>query len=324
MGGGKDMSLDGSKEEALHDEQAGEEEAEEVGEEKSAAGKPIWGQWATVTRVGFVPFNQSKVNQDRAMEVANFNKQKDRAFFGVFDGHGQLGHLVSQYVITNLPKHLLKAKNLDSDPRSALESTFVNCNAELATKSNIDCTFSGTTAVAVYIKGKKIYGCNAGDSRAVLAKEEKNGSYKAIALSVDHKPDREDEMKRILDCKGRVEACKGPRGQDIGPARVWLMNSDAPGLAMSRSFGDLVAASVGVIARPEIIERTLEADDRFIIIGSDGIWEFITSQEAVEMAAKAKTCEAAAKALADEADRRWRKEEEVVDDITVIVIMLSH
>lgn len=36
----------------------------------------------------------------------------------------------------------------------------------------------------------------------------------------------------------------------MGPERVWLKNYDVPGLAMSRSFGDQLAASVGVIAIP--------------------------------------------------------------------------
>lgn len=48
---------------------------------------------------------------------------------------------------------------------------------------------------------------------------------------------------------------------------------------MSRSFGDEVAASVGVIAEPEIMEYNLKAEDKFIILASDGVWEFISSEE---------------------------------------------
>jgi hypothetical protein len=36
----------------------------------------------------------------------------------------------------------------------------------------------------------------------------------------------------------------------MGPPRIWLKKQELPGLAMSRSFGDEVAASVGVIAEP--------------------------------------------------------------------------
>ncbi len=47
----------------------------------------------------------------------------------------------------------------------------------------------------------------------------------------------------------------------------------------SRSFGDLIAASVGVIARPEIMEREVTDADAFVILASDGVWEFISNQE---------------------------------------------
>ena len=48
---------------------------------------------------------------------------------------------------------------------------------------------------------------------------------------------------------------------------------------MSRSFGDEVAASVGVIAEPEVTEYLLTKNDKFLIMATDGIWEFMSSQE---------------------------------------------
>lgn len=60
---------------------------------------------------------------------------------------------------------------------------------------------------------------------------------------------------------------------------MWLREDDIPGLAMSRSFGDRVAASVGVIAEPEITEYKFHDEDKFMIIASDGVWEFIESDE---------------------------------------------
>lgn len=46
---------------------------------------------------------------------------------------------------------------------------------------------------------------------------------------------------------------------------------------MTRSFGDKVGAEVGVIAEPEIMHLKLEDVDKFIIIGSDGLWEYISN-----------------------------------------------
>lgn len=45
-------------------------------------------------------------------------------------------------------------------------------------------------------------------------------------------------MNRIRKSGGRIETFKGMNGENLGPERVWLMNEDTPGLAMSRSIGD--------------------------------------------------------------------------------------
>lgn len=39
----------------------------------------------------------------------------------------------------------------------------------------------------------------------------------------------------------------------MGPYRVWIQEQNIPGLAMTRSFGDYVASTVGVIDEPEIV-----------------------------------------------------------------------
>lgn len=69
-------------------------------------------------------------------------------------------------------------------------------------------------------------------------------------MSNDHKPDLPLERKRIEANGGRVEPYTDYDGSLVGPARVWLMDADIPGLAMSRSFGDKVAASCGCISEP--------------------------------------------------------------------------
>ena len=77
----------------------------------------------------------------------------------------------------------------------------------------------------------------------------KNGRVRQ--LSRDHKPCDPAEGARILERGGRIEAFKDNlTGEDLGPKRVWLPKEDVPGLAMSRSIGDYVAQSVGVIPNP--------------------------------------------------------------------------
>ena len=52
-----------------------------------------------------------------------------------------------------------------------------------------------------------------------------------------------------------------------------------PGLAMSRSLGDQVAHSVGVSSVPEVKSFLVGVDDKFVVIGSDGVFEFLTNED---------------------------------------------
>ena len=95
------------------------------------------------------------------------------------------------------------------------------------------------------------------------------------SLSRDHKPDDPDEARVIHANNGRIDSYRDQLGNQIGPMRVWLKNEDIPGLAMTRSFGDAMAARVGVNALPEIKEFTLTPEDKIIVLASDGVWEFL-------------------------------------------------
>lgn len=115
-------------------------------------------------------------------------------------------------------------------------------------------------------------------------------------------------------------------GEEMGPQRVWLMNEDVPGLAMSRSLGDYVAQSVGVIPDPEILEYEICPDDIFMVIASDGIWEFMPNEDVARISLPfyAKSApEAAANALVKEAYKKWKQEEEVIDDITCVIVFFD-
>lgn len=135
-----------------------------------------------------------------------------------------------------------------------------------------------------------------------------------------------DEKERILSCNGRIDTFREPNGDPIGPARVWLKHENVPGLAMSRSIGDLVAASVGVSAEPEFFETELIEEDKFLVIASDGVWEFISNEEVVNMIVPywlQGNPEEACNKIVKESVAHWKKEDEVIDDITVVIIFLN-
>jgi serine/threonine protein phosphatase PrpC len=93
---------------------------------------------------------------------------------------------------------------------------------------------------------------------------------------------------------------------------------------MSRSLGDSIAHTVGIISDPEVVAWELGGLDRAVVLGSDGLWEFVNSQEVAEIVG-AHWAESDLEGTCDQLVRlavtRWRRED-VVDDITVLVVYL--
>jgi integrin-linked kinase-associated serine/threonine phosphatase 2C len=157
---------------------------------------------------------------------------------------------------------------------------------------------------------------NLGDSRAILCNIEvedgKAISKTAIELSTDHKPFRESEKERVLKCGGKIERAKGKYDdKEVGPLRVWLKDEESPGIAITRSIGDLIAHTIGVISDPEITFRFREQGDKFIVLGSDGVWDVMSSAEAVGLVLNCETREESANKLVEECKVRWNLLNEV-------------
>ncbi|KAL8433893.1 hypothetical protein ACSSS7_003554 [Eimeria intestinalis] len=141
--------------------------------------------------------------------------------------------------------------------------------------------------------------------------------------TVDHKPTNPAEKKRI---EAAGFGCPGGEVMRLDcdiPHRVFVKDHLFPGLAMSRAIGDGIAHQIGVVSEPEIVQVPLDSDSLFFIVASDGVWEFITSEEAVKIVSRyvtggpedAQRMKDAADRLAYEAFRRWIDEEgNVVDD----------
>lgn len=90
----------------------------------------------------------------------------------------------------------------------------------------------------------------------------------AHALSVDHKPNRVDERRRIENAGGVV---------------VWAGTWRVGGvLAVSRAFGDRLLKRY-VVAMPDLQEEDLTAEDETVILASDGLWDVITNQDAITL-----------------------------------------
>lgn len=263
------------------------------------------------SHTGLMPGNPQKVNQDSVLitKELNFNS----FLVGVADGHGINGEHVSRYIKDRYATILSTNPFFLSDPSKAISASASKLNKEIGLK-DFDTNFSGSTFITVLIRNKKLWCANIGDSRALLGREVQgkgqgvSNHWMSIALSRDHKPNETDESSRISRHGGRVEAYQDEHGNPFGPSRVWLKHQNIPGLAMSRSLGDKVAASVGVICEPEILEFEVIKEDKFIVLGSDGIFEFLTNEDVVKFVVpywRRGDAEGAAETLAREARLSW-------------------
>lgn len=127
----------------------------------------------------------SKINQDRGCVVYPYVDSDRRSLFCVFDGHGERGEDVSEFVLEQIVQKLEADPELVTAPEKALIATFLHTDEALA-KSGIDSFFSGTTAVVVFRDGNDLYTANVGDSRAIVARRDPTShELCAQALSID-------------------------------------------------------------------------------------------------------------------------------------------
>ncbi|XP_021817227.1 protein phosphatase 2C 16-like [Prunus avium] len=214
-------------------------------------------------------------------------------FFGIYDGHGgpQVANYCSERLHLALAEELGVIKDDLSDgtvgerQQVQWEKAFTNCfqkvddeiegkvsgniiksdgNASEASFEPIAPETVGSTAVVALVCSSHIIVANCGDSRAVLCR-----GKQAIALSVDHKPNREDEYARIEAAGGKVIQWNGHRVFGV--------------LAMSRSIGDRYLKP-WIIPEPEVMNVPRARDDECLILASDGLWDVMTNEEVCEVA----------------------------------------
>ena len=145
--------------------------------------------------------------------------------------------------------------------------------------------------------GQKIICSNVGDSRAILVErkfifDEKTNDiinkYEIIELSHDHKPNNKEERERIEKSGGEVDQeylNENDEKSDL-PFRVWKKGCNYPGLAISRCLGDKIAEELGVISVPDIIDIDINKNCKYIIMGSDGVFEYLNNNEIIEVSKK--------------------------------------
>lgn len=326
---------------------------------------PVRFQLGFRSRTGWEPIRAAKENQDCLVALVPWGPGSAFNLFGALDGHGRNGHQCAIFVAQKVVAYLAKTLVEDAQGHAiavTLHKAVLYAERKLeAYTSIVDFQLSGSTGVFVLVRGATLFCANVGDSRAVVGREkeafsrstrrshaagvvplpdspppQKNGEkkwktqsiprsacYFPVPISVDQKPSRPDEKKRLLAAGARVDAWEG---MDVGEERVWLPEARTPGLAVSRSFGDLLVKSYGVNCTPEVYSLELCEDDRFMVMASDGVFEFISSQEVVDVVGRWRdrgSAQEAAEELVKLSLERWIEDDSVIDDISCVVVFMN-
>eukprot|EP00062_Callorhinchus_milii_P011688 gi/632957898/ref/XP_007894736.1/ PREDICTED: LOW QUALITY PROTEIN: protein phosphatase 1D [Callorhinchus milii] len=276
------------------------------------------------------------------------------AFFAVFDGHG--GREAAVFARDNLWKCIKKQRGfLSEDPQEfsgAIRKGFIACHYAMwkelpewpKTLTGLPST-SGTTASVVIICRDKMYVAHVGDSGVVIGVQDDPAGVQAVEVTQDHKPELPKEKERIEGLGGSVinksgvnrVVWKRPRLTHNGPVRRSTVIDQIPFLAVARALGDLwsydfYSGEFVVSPVPDTSVHTINyRHQKYIILGSDGLWNMIPAQDAVTMCRDSEDRKrlmeepgpTAAKLLVFRALGRWRQRMLRADNTSAIVICIE-
>ncbi|XP_064620118.1 protein phosphatase 1D-like [Lineus longissimus] len=236
------------------------------------------------------------------------------AFFAVYDGHGgrHAAEFAKQRLLQEITSQELFWSHNDDDVLKAIKIGF-SVTHQLMWKEleNWPKTWSGrpstagTTASVGIIRDCKLYIGHVGDSAIVLGSRDVEGQpLVAKRLTEDHKPESPEEKKRIEEMGGNVFSGKSgvlrvvwnrPEISHKGPITRRTQLEKIPFLAVARSLGDLWSynySSGDYAVSPEPDLHCMQLDPKkhvCLILGSDGLWNMMSPQEAVHIVEQVET-----------------------------------
>ncbi|CAL8263517.1 unnamed protein product [Merluccius merluccius] len=194
-------------------------------------------------------------------------------------------------------------KRLDTD--ISLEAQ-MPLSSDLLKSTAIQVAFTGCTACVAHVGLEGIHVANAGDCRAVLGVQEEDGSWTAVPLSLDHNSQNQSELQRVRSSHPRSESdMVVSEDRLLGvlmPLRAfgdvsfkWSRELQSSVLQSLESGVDLDSLNMYqytppnyltppyLDAAPEVLYHKLRPQDRFLILGSDGLWDEMGSEQAVQL-----------------------------------------
>ena len=256
----------------------------------------------------------------------------------MYDGHGKSGgecsfhasRLMETTLSTCLQSELLR-NNDEGEIKSILESAFEFVHQQLTSISNVDTKLSGSTADVLILNESHGIIANAGDSFCAVGHLTSKNVYDVTLRTNDHTPLVTGEAERIRNSNGEILTTE--QRNNLEPVhtfwengdvpRVWKVGKNLPGVAFTRSLGDEIAHEIGVTSCPESTIFELPQSRCAIVLASDGISEYLSDKDCLNVLHEFDDPAAAANKLVSMATQRWVENGDYLDDITAIVIFLE-
>ena len=285
----------------------------------------------------------SKTNQDSFLIFDSILDCKDVKIFGVFDGHGEHGDLLTQEIRDLFKDFFSNIKYYDNlininansiynylskNNFEKIYDIFKKINEIIHQKyiSNNYCIKCGTTTNILILFSKKyiinkIISMNLGNTKSILINE--NNQIKQ--LNICHTPNNTNEKIRIEKNGGEIGRAEWI---NEGPLRIWYKGKKDSGLSITRSFGDFEAEKLGVISIPDIEDYNIDEEKiKIIIIATEGLWTFLKNEKIMDIILpyyKSHDIKSATKKLTEIAKNIWKiKNPCEISDITIIILFFK-
>ncbi|KAJ0770885.1 putative protein-serine/threonine phosphatase [Helianthus annuus] len=221
-------------------------------------------------------------------------------FVGVYDGHGgpETSRYVNDHLFQNLKRFATEQKSMSMDViRKAFHATEEGFLSIVAKHWTVKPQLAavGTCCLVGVICDGMLYIANAGDSRAVLGRTVKaTGEVIGIQLSVEHNASIESVRQelhslhpddpQIVVLKHNVWRVKGliQISRSIGDVYLKKAEFNREPLYAKFRLRDPIRRPI-LTADPSISMHEIQPTDQFIIFASDGLWEHLSNQEAVDI-----------------------------------------
>jgi len=308
-----------------------------AGEVDLGEGSDLIVRYAYICQKGYHPSKLNWICQDDCQVIEGYRGKDEQVLIGVYDGHGIVGEgdLAAKKAKSYLPIRLGEAMDSTGGKvKASFEKAFQTTSDQMVKELLNE---SGSTAVAALFQGKNLHISNCGDTRAILG-QQAEGAHRLVPveLSSDHKAFRADERMRILRDHPNTEVLTfgmkdgrvpisdefgSPEDPDVSadPPRIWVKGETYPGCSYTRSLGDAAAKKSGVLARPEVSFHKLTPTDKYMVLCTDGLTEFLTNEDIMGFCKKndkpVDTCEE----LVQTAFNWFIDDDGWTDDITVCV-----